>query len=155
MTDIISELEKDLHLREQSFAASLKGLGNSNMAVAFEDMNTIRRTIGIYQNKPSVTALSPKPPVVPTVAKNNSDGIFPLRIVTKAIIKELGNQEFTIGTIFDILQDRYPNNMTQDKKPSVSATLSNLGNAGELEKLGLNEERKMKFKATTKLLQSE
>lgn len=155
MTDILTELEKDLHILEQSFAASIKSLGNLTLAATYEDIIAIRRTVGIYQNKPrrvaepSRNGTSNTPASTRDAAEVSS---FPLRVVTRDFIKELGNVEFTVDEVFGTLSQRYPNDVTQDKKPSLSATLSNLGAAGDLEKLGLNNERRMRFRATTQLL---
>jgi len=81
-------------------------------------------------------------PALLTISENTqSNGKFILLEAVREVIRTFKGGRFLANDIFAILLQKYPNNFNEQKRGSLSATLSNLITGGELVKVGTEENR--------------
>ena len=73
---------------------------------------------------------------------------FVLSEVAREHIKQFNGNKFDVGDVYALLCKAYPNEVTPEKKGSVSATISNLCKKGGLERSGLRN-GKMTYRVKT------
>lgn len=137
----LKELLSEVAEMESAFKSKLERLGNSELASDYSDITTIRKTYEILSNK---QLARPLPAITASRASSlhinqrNAEVVKESIGVTDAarsVIRALGNSDFTVNDITSKLIEAYPLLMSTRNKTHVSATLSNLASANEIDRL--------------------
>jgi hypothetical protein len=135
--NLLSELEKELSIQENLFLEKLRKTENKELSSSFEDVLAIKRTISIMKlahNNTAPVLVRPSNTLDSNQANDNTNKNFVLSIAVRKVIKSFGGKNFSFMEVFSGLKDSY-SEVTEAKKASVSATISNLCTSKEIEKL--------------------
>lgn len=138
MTDVIQELLKEITERENSFQSKLIKLGHAEIAADYSDITTIRRTIEILSHTTrSISNAASQTGPRPTgnnIDRNTQDD-FVLSEAVRQLIHVFGEKPFSVNDFVPLLEQKYNRTDIVDRKSSISATLGNLANNGEIERI--------------------
>jgi len=158
MSDFIEGLRKEIETREMEFARMLKAANiPPKLAGFYNDLVTLQHAHKLLSGVKTwdkwsthdvvsvrrATALRAYEP--PHRAETNG---FVLRTAVRDQIKQFGSKRFRTREMFEALHRKYPDQVGEDKKASVSATLANLNTKGEVHKT-VDGQRKIWFQAVT------
>lgn len=148
MSDILTELEKEIANLESQFQNSLTATGNNALYREYSDIITVRQSLEVLKRKANKTP--PASNIQASVGGNiirmrngakktvritpTPTNGFVLSKAVKDVAKSFNADEvFSINEVWDKIKDQHPNHVKDDtRKRSASATLSNLTKDGEL-----------------------
>lgn len=126
---VSESLQTEVARREAAFIGKLTRAGLDDLVCDYKDITTLRDAIEVTSKR--VTRGSRNNDRDTTTSVPAPDG-FVLMDAVRTAIAEVNGEKFRMSGIFGILQRRYPDYITLEKRGSIGATLSNLAAAGEL-----------------------
>ena len=138
-------LQKEIESREMEFVRQLKIAGLAELVAMFADIITLRKADEVLL-RPLPSHTKSANGARPESEREKSSGAeFVLRTAVRDQIQQFGHQPFTTRKMFDALTAKFPNDVTDERFASVSATLANL--AGKELTKTKDGKGKMKFEA--------
>jgi hypothetical protein len=157
MSMLLKELQAEAERREAAFSAKLSRLGRDDLAAEYADIITLRNAVEVmgkksrsgrsYRVNGSDAASGPSSDANLMQNGNGTDMPegFILSDAVRNAIRHIKAERFRASTVFRFLQIEYPFYIHQDKRRSISATLSNLVNYGELSR-EIDSQRKVWYR---------
>ncbi len=139
MNTLSKELQVEVDRREAAFLTKLTKAGLNDLAAEYNDLITVRQAAEVVSKKTRAVRNTTRDAEPPALNGNGSGNLptppegFVLSDAVRDAIREINQPRFRTSQVFEILQAKFPHYITLEKKPSVSATLSNLA-PGEIEK---------------------
>lgn len=134
MTNILNELSKEIAERESAFQTELERLGFSKLSSDYADIITIRQTFEILSRKSGSTIEAEQEPIQPENRDDENDG-FVLADAVRNVINGFADKRFIVDDVVKAIEIEYQRRDIRGRKSSVSATLGNMANAGEIERV--------------------
>lgn len=151
MNEIAKKLQNEVERREAAFVAKLTKAGLDHLVSEYSDLITLRNAAEVVAKKrqgrtsrANGSSLHSGPAESPE--KVEPPAGFMLSDAVRDAIRTIGDTEFRVSTVYELLHQAHPDYVTPEKKGSISATLSNLLSYGELEKR-IDGQRKVWYKA--------
>ena len=145
MSDVANAILTEAERLESLFMVKLAKLGHSNLVDEYQDIIGMRTAASIAVKRAVKSRATKSGNSVAAEGASTPNGFVLIEEVRSAI-QSIKSERFRASRVFEILQDAWPQYITQDKKASIGATLSNLVTNRELssEKDG---QRKVWYKA--------
>jgi hypothetical protein len=135
MSEIITGLQAEVERLEALYIGKLTKLGLLELIHDYQDIATLRDAAAIvtkrsgksrntktYANSGASGAARTEPP----------EGFSSLKDEVRRAVGEITSERFRALDVFEILAERFPTYITEDKRGSIGATLSNLVTDEEL-----------------------
>ena len=158
------DINEEIHRREQLFTTKLTATGNAELAVEYRGIITLRDALVILTDNGTAMSLVAATKQISTdfvgatvVPSNNGQqrrvfagtpGFVLRTAILESAIADFPNVRFSTRQMFERLAGRYTQDITEERRSSVSASLSNLAAAGELHKT-IGEDGKVYFELIT------
>lgn len=154
MSKVLQEINNELAALEQAFQKDLAATNNHGLVTKYNTILHLRQTHAHFAAKRPNTSRIPKSKIPNNDTVNHSQNgdqdsrpAFNLADTVRGIIKELNGEKFTFTDIWEPLSKRHTQDVTEDKRGSLSATLSNLVNRTELVKVGITDKGNAQYQA--------
>lgn len=143
------DIQQEIERRELAFVTQLRAIGHPTLAATYEDIITLKRAQEVLTRSASSSVERvPRVPLPPTrqasLLDSGEEPFVLLAAVREMIKTEFGQRTFTTRQMFEKLTAKYPANVTEARRASLSATLANLVTKNELRK-SINPQRKVTF----------
>lgn len=136
MSAITSNLQTEIARRETAFVARLMKNGLDELVNEYQAIVTLRQAAEVLSKPAQRNRYSwrVRNELQQSNAAHHAPEGFILSEEVRTAVRGIQKQRFRAADVFAILSDKFPDYIREDKRPSISATLSNLANNRELSK---------------------